>query len=110
MRAGVMVRIVAAFVAEFRKRGLADSRVVAFRDAVLEATATISEQWKGLISDIDQSLPSFSDRITYVTAEAFPFERAGPPIARDSTGRDVYLEQTLLSPLPSAPRGIHVDI
>lgn len=56
--------ILAAFVREFRKQGIADRRVLALRDAIYyTADTTISTQWKKPIEEFNQSLPLLTNGI-----------------------------------------------
>lgn len=91
--------VIEAFRREFAGDGLADLRVIAFRDAVQgggggDADSRISTQWKTLIEDFEDSLP-FPDRISLKLTDAFPFDRAGPPVARDAAGHAVFLGSAL---------------
>ncbi|KAK7680861.1 hypothetical protein QCA50_016171 [Cerrena zonata] len=97
--------IMTAFVNEFRKQGILDVRVIAFRDAVRRAEAFITAQWRTLIEEFDHSFPLLENGITPTSDYELPLSHAGPPVLHDSLGREVFLGSTLL--ITGAEHSLH---
>lgn len=88
--------ILSAFVREFRKKGIADSRVIAFRDAVLHARDSASPQWKELIEEFERSLPLLENGIAPNSNNELPMDSVGPPLLRDGSGHRIFLGSAML--------------
>lgn len=84
-----------AFIMEFRKNGIADIRVVAFRDAIRSHRGFISSQWKELIELMDSHLPLLPDGIPPIL-NRLVLERAGNPPIVDVDGCLNFLGSALI--------------
>lgn len=87
--------VLGAFVREFTKSGIADSRVVALRNAIGLRSA-ISNQWKELIDDFNGSLPLVINGIAPDANHVLDLTLAGPPVSIDAYGRQIFLGSALL--------------
>ncbi|CAL1706430.1 unnamed protein product [Somion occarium] len=97
--------IIAAFVNEFQNHGIADVRVVAFRDAVRRAETTLTMHWRQLIEEFDRSLPLLHNGIAPTSDHQLPLDRIGKPVVHDGFGQDVFLGSALL--ITGAEHSLH---
>lgn len=89
-------RVFDAFIREFRKKGITDSRVITFRDAIKTGGQEISRQWRELIDEFDKNFPLLVGGIAPISNE-LDLTLAGPPIILDGSGSKTFPGSAFLS-------------
>lgn len=93
-----------AFIRELRMCGLADTRILAFMDAVATGNTLMSMQWKESIINFNMLPPLVRNGIAPDSDNKLDLTRAGPPITRDNAGHRIFLGSALVVVPNSGPR------